>query len=193
MAPQATLTPSQVLRLWHRQPRTNEHNRLIAFSNDLARTLLQGQIPEQQRVLLNELNLPTLAYNALRRAGYTYIDEVAGLSARELQLINHVGPGLAQTIHKALAAWQQQHAPGAGPPTAMQPSIQSTDLERVQTADLEGLLQAFYAWTGDRERMAALLVQAAELIGDGGPDALRALAAALVASKEVSHPLEVFR
>lgn len=192
MPPLTALTPSQVLRLWHRQPRTNEHNRLIAFSNDLARTLLQGQIPEQQRVLLNELNLPAMAYNALRRAGYTFIDEVDGLSTRELRLINHVGPGLADTIQKAVVAWHEQ-APRPAGQTAMSQPIESSDLERIQAADLERLLQAFYTWTEDRERMAALLLQAAELIGDGGPEALRALAAALVASQDVSHALEVFR
>jgi len=180
MSPLAAITPSEVLHLWHSQPRHNEHSRLIAFSHALVRFLQVGRAPDAQRAPLSDLKLRTGVYNALRRAGFCYVDEVDGLPPQELMLVNHVGAASVCYIHEALANWRRNQRAKAATPAAEGPAADPTPIDPKQ---LQSLLEAFGAWSSDRERVAAVLIRAADLIGADGPKQLQALAMALLADE----------
>lgn len=189
MSPLATVTPSQVLQLWHSQPRFNFHSQLIGFANALTRALQTGRLPQAGKVQLQELNLPTMAYNALRRAGYAYVEELEGLTANELLLINHVGATSVKQIQEAVAAWRRRRRPGAEP--MRHPAILSEEPPApVSGEGIQSLEEAFYAWTTDRERIAAVLLRAADLIEGGGPDQLRSMAMAIVDNQASATAVE---
>ena len=176
----AAITPSEVLHLWHAQPRHNEHSRLIAFSHALVHLLQAGRASDEHRAPLSDLKLRTGVYNALRRAGYGYIDEIDGLPPQELLLVNHVGAASVCYIHEALATWRrtQRSKPAAAAPKALGPELGGANDSQIQ--ELEN---AFYSLASDRERMAALLLRAADLNGEAGPDGLRVLATGLLESE----------
>jgi DNA-directed RNA polymerase alpha subunit len=56
-----------------------------------------------RRTHLNELDVPTRVYNALRRAGYTYVDELNDLNDETLLFLKNLGPTGVQEVRTALA------------------------------------------------------------------------------------------
>lgn len=177
MAPLASLTPSQILHLWHQRPRTNHHSRVIAFANDLQRAIHTGHLPQVELTPLSELGLPTGTYNALRRAGYSFIEEIEAMPAQELLLVNLIGVSSIRYIKEALGRWKlARRAEGPPPAVAADPPVVAWASE----AEMDELIDAFYAWSTDRERMAALLLRAADKVGDQGPEGLRVMAMGLL-------------
>lgn len=122
-----------------------------------------------------------MARGALRRAGFTFIDEVEGLSEQELCRIPRIGPFCAALIRQGVTLWHQQRGPAAAPQQTFNPSevmdVCETPLLEKQLA---GLAATFYVWTEDRERLAAVLMHAADLADVCGSAHLRALATALI-------------
>lgn len=98
------LTPSQLLRLWHRSAGTEEE-RVVWFGNRIADELLD-EGSEGERASLLELRLNPTTYRTLRRAGYEWIDQVAKLSVRELKTIRMVGLNRAIQIRQAIERWK---------------------------------------------------------------------------------------
>jgi hypothetical protein len=178
MPPLARLTPSQVLHLWNSQPRINHHSRLISFANELIRAVQTGSVPAPvQATPLSELGLPTGTYNALRRAGFSFVEEIEALPPRELLLVNLIGATSIDYIQDALRRWKpgrRVDEPAPSPPAEPPAPVAATGV------DLDELIDAFYAWTSDRERMAALLLRAADKIGAQGPEDLRVMAMGLL-------------
>lgn len=181
----AAITPSKILQLWNSHPRVNEHSRLIAFSHDLVRTLSNAKVSEEHLTPLRDLGLTTGVYNALRRAGYGYVEEIDGLTTNELILVNHIGANSVKQIHDALTRWCRS-CKGRQSPAA---AVAIAPVQPVGEEEIESLIKAFYAWSSDRERMAALLLCAADL--SSGPEGLRSLAMALVDSKDGAVSAEV--
>lgn len=185
MPPLARLTPSQVLHLWNRQPRINHHSRLISFANDLIRAVSTGSAPVVECTPLSVLGLPTGTYNALRRAGFSFVEEIEALPPRELQLINLIGATSLRYIREALDRWKPGRPADAPDPAA---AAETPPPAPACSGDLDELIDAFYAWSTDQERMAALLLRAADKIGAQGPDDLRVMAMGLLNRAE---PAEV--
>lgn len=98
------LTPSELLRLWHRYPGA-ESERVVWFGNAIA-DLLLDEAPPVERVSIMELGLQPGTYRALRRAGYEWIDQLAKLSVRELKVIRMIGLNRAIQIRQKIARWQ---------------------------------------------------------------------------------------
>jgi hypothetical protein len=175
----AAITPSEVLHLWHAQSsrHCHEHSRLIAFSHALVRHLQDCSPSDEERTPLSDLNLPTGVHNALRRGGFSYIDEIDGLSPDELLMVNHVGAASVCCIHEALANWRRCQRDRQ---TTQPIETPASEPAPVDAEHLKALVGAFYAPSSDRERMAALLLRAADLVATGGPDRLRALSMGLL-------------
>lgn len=168
--------------LWNRLWRMPEADRVLRFSNELQRTLQSGVAPPLERPELSTLDIPTMAHGALRRAGYTFIDEVEGLSEQELCKIPRIGPLGAANVREAVAVWRkQQQAPAAAAPQSFCAATRS-DLVDAPLLELQlaGLEATFYVWTEDRERLAAVLMHAADLADVSGTAHLRSLATALI-------------
>lgn len=60
---------------------------------------------QHRATALSWLDLPTLTYNALRRAGYHEIEDVAALSDHDLRHIRGIGVQGVQIIRQAIAHW----------------------------------------------------------------------------------------
>jgi hypothetical protein len=163
--PQEVIPERVTVGLWARRSHLPERERVLAFCNDLVMALRNGQMPDVPRTSLGELELSTMTINALRRSGFFYLDEVELLSAEQLCSIHRIGAFSAAEI---LQATTFEVFPALEPPApeALQDQARS-------------LIQAFYICTEDQERMAALLLRAADL-ASGGPAHLRNLAMALL-------------
>lgn len=174
MSPPAALTPTEVLQLWHRQTGHNsESSRLIAFANELMRTLSTDR--SARRSPLSDLNLANRTHNALRRAGFAYIDEIEHLPPAQLRLVNHIGETSIRCIREALKSWRRRRARAAHKATSPELERNSFDPETIQSLEA-----AFHSGTSDQQRMAALLSRAADLIGPAGANDLREMAIGLL-------------
>jgi hypothetical protein len=97
------LSPGQALSLWYDQ-RGSEESKVIAFANALANHYLSTN---HRHVPLSDLQLPTLYYGALRRAGYKWIHEVAPLPETSLRTIRHIGSVGATVITDSIARFHR--------------------------------------------------------------------------------------
>lgn len=92
-------SPYQLIDLWHRTPSGRGiEDRAIAFGNRVASFCLDEEEGADGRVALKSLDLPTMAYSALRRAGYQYVDQIKGFNATRLAEIKNIGPKMAARI-----------------------------------------------------------------------------------------------
>jgi hypothetical protein len=99
------LEPWEVLNLWA-EMRGPEQDRVVGFANALANHY-QGGRRQEQRTPLKWLGLPTMQFNALRRAGYLYVEDVEGLDVQRLSHVHKVGP---KGVRLILAAVDRFHA-----------------------------------------------------------------------------------
>lgn len=166
--------------LWARRSHLCERERVLAFCSDLVTALRDGRVPALPRTPLAELEIGLMAYNALRRAGFSYLDEIEMLGATQLMRFRQIGEHTAAEIteavrrHRRRMAREQQAAAGE----TFTP-LEPLPVEGLQE-QAQGLIQAFYACTEDQERMAALLIRAADVAQAQGPGQLRSLAMALL-------------
>lgn len=177
---QAAIPEQIAVGLWARRSHLNERERVLAFCNDLVTALRNGQMPDVPRTPLGELELSTMAINALRRAGFSYLDEIELLTTEQLLRIHRIGELTAAEIMHAIRRHQrrvarEQQATTAEPFAPLLP-LSAEDLQE----QARSLMGAFYACTEDQERMAALLLRAADLTWSRGPAHLRSLAMALL-------------
>lgn len=173
--------PEQIaVGLWARRSHLSERERVLAFCDDLVTALREGQMPSLPRTPLGELEISTMAFNALRRAGFGYLDEIELLTAEELLKIHRIGDLTAAEIIHAVRRHQRRLARERQAST----SETFTPVGPLPASELQeqarSLAGAFYACTEDSERMAALLLRAADLAWTRGPAHLRELAMALL-------------
>ena len=64
--------------------------------------------PPRERIPLAVLQIPQLTYGALRRAGFTYLDEVSHLTDRQLRLIRGIGDHGVQIIHSMVKQYHHR-------------------------------------------------------------------------------------
>lgn len=95
------ISPVDALRIWFNLPAHEERDRVVRFANALADLYLSKPHP-RDRIPLSTLDLPSIAYGGLRRAGYQYVDEVENLSMKELQSLRNIGPLCAIKIRTAI-------------------------------------------------------------------------------------------
>lgn len=176
------ITPLQLNQLWHQQSGELESQRLMGFANAVLTLARNLHVPEEQP--LEVLDLPTGAYNALRRAGLHTVEAVARLNERQLMGINNIGAKYALWIREAvdshMARVQQEACT-----KALCSAIPDGPFQPTDSAELQGILieQAFYTMKEDRERIAAVLLQARDLFR--GPSAAERVEA--VAMSLMSH------
>lgn len=177
----SAVPPSVAIGLWNRHRNRPQFDQLLHFTNDLAAALRTGMVPEVPRAPLSDLNLSTGAHNALRRSGIHYVDQVELLATWQLTEIKGIGERMAEEIVYAVRQLQRREA--AGPENTLKPGPVEglLDLPFGEVPQqLESLNSAFYSWTEDNERQAALLMHAADLAAAHGPQHLRTLAIALL-------------
>lgn len=100
-APHYRLGVHELLLAWHATTGTPE-DRAITYGNAIQTAISGAATPMRTRIPLSCLDLPQLTYNALRRAGYAYIDELRGLTDAQLLHIRGIGPLGAQQISASL-------------------------------------------------------------------------------------------
>lgn len=170
--------------LWNRHRNKPVFDQLLQYTEDVARTIRTGAVPELPRSPLSDLNLSTLAHNALRRNGISWVDQVELLTTWQLTEIKGVGETIAQEVVYAVRQHQRRQA--AGPVDALQggEALPLTAVPKEPFGSVEDQLEsidsAFYSWTEDNERQAALLMHAADLAAAHGPEHVRTLAGALL-------------
>lgn len=181
---EAAIPPSVAIGLWNRHSRNPVIEQLLRYTNDVARTLRTGQVPELPRAPISDLNLSTLAHNALRRNGISWVDQVELLTTWQLTEIKGVGETIANEVVYAVRQYQRRKAQAPVEDLEWSDATQAEAAQPAPCVDLEEQLDsigtAFYAWTEDNERQAALLIHAADLAAAHGPDHLRTLANALL-------------
>lgn len=69
-------------------------------------TIKEEQVLTKKGTSLKWLGLATAPYNALRRAGYETIEEVAAMPAWQIAAVPKIGESYVAAIKKALADWQ---------------------------------------------------------------------------------------
>lgn len=180
----SAVPPSVAIGLWNRHRNRPVFDQLLHYTNDLAAALRTGKVPELQRAPLSDLNLSTAAHNALRRSGIHYVDQVELLATWQLTEIKGVGETIAQEVVYAVRQHQRRQA--AAPVDALQGGealpLAAVPQEPFGSVEdqLENIDSAFYSWTEDNERQAALLMHAADLAAAHGPEHVRTLAGALL-------------
>lgn len=95
------LGPYQVLTLYWSSPGQGD-DKILAFANTLTDYYLNAD--NLNRIPLSDLNLPNYTYNALRRAGFAYVDELIDLRDEQILQIKNIGDLGFRNIQKALAA-----------------------------------------------------------------------------------------
>lgn len=170
------ITPHQLHQLW--QSGELESQRLMGFANAVLTLDRNLHLVEEQP--LEVLDLSPGPYNALRRAGLHTVGAVARLNERQLMAINKIGAKYALCIREAveahMARMQQEGICSAIPDGP----FQSPDWAELQGTLIE---QAFYSMTEDRERMAAVLLEARNLFcGPSAVERVEAVAMSLMSS-----------
>lgn len=84
------LGPHELLTLYHATSGLPE-DRIVAYGNAIQSWLLSPEA-SSPRPRIADLNLPQLVYGALRRAGYTYLDQVSHLTDAQLLSVRNLGP-----------------------------------------------------------------------------------------------------
>lgn len=177
---QAAIPEQVAVGLWTRRSHLPERERVLAFCNDLVTALRTGQMPDVPRTPLEELEISTLAANVLRRAGFSYLDEIELLTTQQLLSIHRIGELTAAEIIHAVGRHQRRVARERQATTAETFSPLGPLPAEALQEQARSLTSAFYACTEDQERMAALLLRAADLAWSRGPAHLRNLAMALL-------------
>lgn len=93
-------SPTELLTLWQQTMGYGEQ-RIVAFANAVLDAALID--PNEHRETLDTLSLPTHTYNALRRAGLVYVDQLSWMSKLQLLSIKGIGEGGVRWIEDALA------------------------------------------------------------------------------------------
>lgn len=179
-----TLTPGELELLWQAwsEKAVDNTERLVGFASSvLASTRSSALRPSTP---LQDLSIPRGAYNSLRRAGYEFIEDIQALRVKDLMEIRGIGIGKARVIHEAVREFQRQHRPAA----SGQPLVDETPLAsnailswHAPRQRVELLERSFYSMTEDRDRMAALLLQASDLVSiAAGAGQVRAMAMELM-------------
>lgn len=177
---QAAIPEQVAVGLWTRRSHLPERERVLAFCNDLVAAVRSGQMPDVPRTPLGELELSTMAINALRRAGFAFLDELELLTTPQLLSIHRIGEQSAAEINHAIRRHQRRVA-RERQATSSETFAPLEPLPAEAVKDqARSLVEAFYACTEDQERMAALLLRAADLSWSRGPAHLRSLAMALL-------------
>jgi hypothetical protein len=97
------LSSQDLLILYHSLPSTaNPVDLIVAYGNAVQSHLL-SPVASSTRLHLSALDLPQLTYGALRRAGYTYTDEVSGLTDAQLLTVRNLGPKGVSLLREALS------------------------------------------------------------------------------------------
>ena len=94
------LEPWEAWTIWC-QIKGTERDRVLGFADALANHF-QGLKWNEPRTPLKWLDLPTYQYNALRRSGYEYIEDVERLTRKQLGIVPHVGIRGVRIIERAL-------------------------------------------------------------------------------------------
>lgn len=177
----SAVPPAVAIGLWNRHRNRPVFDQLLHYTNDVAAALRTGRVPELQRAPLSDLNLSTGAHNALRRSGIHYVDQVELLATWQLTEIKGIGERMAQEVVYAVRNLQRRQAAGGEADLHEGAPVEGLELPYGEVPEqLQSLTNAFYSWTEDNERQAALLMHAADLAAAHGPDHLRTLAVALL-------------
>jgi len=75
--------------------------RIVAFANAVLDAALTD--PNEHRETLDTLNLPTCTYNALRRAGLLYVDQLGWMSDLQILSLKGVGETGRRAVRAALS------------------------------------------------------------------------------------------
>lgn len=156
------ITPHQLRQLWQQQSGELESQRLMGFANDVL--TLARSLHEPEEHPLEVLDLPTGPYNALRRSGLHTVEAVARLNDRQLMAINNIGAKYAQWIREAVDSFTARAQREACIKTCCS-AIPDGPFQPTDSVELQAVLieQAFYTMKEDRERIAAVLLQACHL------------------------------
>lgn len=102
-------TPQQLLRLWKQacEEEPDLNARVVWFGNGIA-----DWIENAPPAPLDELQLDSRTYNALRRSGISTVQAVERLNTQELMLIRCIGLNSAIAIRKALQRWRTTQRDG---------------------------------------------------------------------------------
>jgi hypothetical protein len=170
--------------LWNRHSRNPVIEQLLRYTNDVARTLRTGKVPELPRAPLSDLNLSTLAHNALRRNGISWVDQVELLTTWQLTEIKGVGETIANEVVFAVRQYQRRKAQAPAEALQWTEACAAPTATAAPCANLDEHLKsidsAFQSLVEDQERQAALLLHAADLAAAHGPEHLRTLATVLL-------------
>jgi len=178
------LTPLELELLWRSwsEKTVDSTERLVGFASSVLASTRSSAL--RASTPLQDLPIPCGAYNNLRRAGYTFIEDIETLRIRDLMEIRGIGIGKARIIHDAVRLFRIRQ----GPKPIAGPLIDETVLaanatlpwhEPLQRVEL--LERSFYSMKEDRDRMAALLLQVSDLISvSAGSGQVRALAMELM-------------
>jgi DNA-directed RNA polymerase alpha subunit len=98
------LTRHELLGLYYTIPTTATYeDRLVAYGNAV-QSWLSSPESEDPRLPLSSLCLPQRIYGALRRAGYTYVDDVRNATDAQLLSARDFGPKGLSLLRDALSA-----------------------------------------------------------------------------------------
>jgi DNA-directed RNA polymerase alpha subunit len=103
------LTRHQLLSLYHSTftpgafTTSTYEDRLVAYGNAV-QSWLSSPESEDPRLPLSSLCLPQRIYGALRRAGYTYVDDVRNATDAQLLSARDFGPKGLRLLRDALSA-----------------------------------------------------------------------------------------
>lgn len=109
------LGPYQLLTLYWSSPGVGE-DKILAFANTLTDYYLNAD--NLNRIPLSDLNLPNYTYNALRRAGLAYVDELTELRDEQILQIKNIGDLGLRNIQKALHTQALASSPASSHPPA---------------------------------------------------------------------------
>jgi DNA-directed RNA polymerase alpha subunit len=94
------LSPQDLLALYWNAPGKGE-DKVLAFAAAIIDHYNPSPIPE--RLALEHLDLPIRTYHALRRAGFTYADQVNRLTDKQLLTARDIGLSSVALIRAAIS------------------------------------------------------------------------------------------
>jgi DNA-directed RNA polymerase alpha subunit len=104
------LTRHELLGLYYTIPTTATYeDRLVAYGNAV-QSWLSSPASEDPRLPLSSLCLPQRIYGALRRAGYTYVDDVRNATDAQLLSARDFGPKGLRLLRQALSGDAKRRA-----------------------------------------------------------------------------------
>lgn len=93
------LSPQDLLALYWNAPGKGE-DKVLAFAAAIIDHYSPSPIPE--RLTLESLDIPIRTYHALRRAGFTYCDQVSRLTDKQLSTARGIGLSSVALIRAAI-------------------------------------------------------------------------------------------